>query len=85
MYASKLGEPKGGQLRGSNLVLTFGAGQQFPYCCGDILSNTGGGKSNICFLARLPPKLGPGGLGTLMGESGVKFRVERHPPEVGRP
>ena len=45
----------------------------------------GGQKtSNIWFLARLP-LLGPGGLGALMGESGVKFRAERHPPEVGRP
>ena len=34
---------------------------------------------------RLPPKLGPDGLGTLIGVSGVKFRVGLHPPEVGRP
>ena len=37
------------------------------------------------WLASLPLILGPGGPGTLMGESGVKFRVERHPPEVERP
>ena len=37
------------------------------------------------FLAGLTPKLGPGGLGTLMGELGVKFRVGLHPLEVGRP
>ena len=37
------------------------------------------------FLARLPPKLGPHGLGTLMGESGRTFRVFLHLPEVGRP
>ena len=42
----------------------------------------GGGQnsSNFGLLARLPLKLGPEGLGTLMGESGVKFRIERHPP-----
>ena len=41
--------------------------------------------SKIEYLARLPPKLGPDGLGTLIGGSGVKFRVGLHPPEVGRP
>ena len=41
-------------------------------------------KKTWC-LARLPPKLGPDDLGTLMGESGVQFRVGLHPPEVGRP
>ena len=37
------------------------------------------------FVARLPPKWGPDGLGTLTGGSGMKFRVGLHPPEVGRP
>ena len=54
-----------------------------------ILSNTrgrGGQQvSKMWVWARLPPKLGPGGLGTLMGGSGVKFRVGLHPLEVGRP
>ena len=35
---------------------------------------------NQTFELCLPLKLGPGGLGTLMGESGVKFRVGLHPP-----
>ena len=32
------------------------------------------------FLARLPPKFDPDGLGTLIGGSGVNFPVELHPP-----
>ena len=41
--------------------------------------------SKIWFLASLPPNLGPAGLGTLMGESGMTLGVFLHPPEVGRP
>ena len=53
-----------------------------------IKQHRGGRVANIFKIlvwARLPPKLGPAGLGTLMGEPGVKFRVLLRPPEEGRP
>ena len=40
--------------------------------------------AKIRFVARPPPKLGPDCLGTVIGGSGVKFRVGLHPPEVRR-
>ena len=47
----------------------------------------GGGETRVFYEgsgAFYPPKMGPAGLGTLTGESGVKFQVFLHPPEVGR-